>query len=109
MPSAPLVLLYVLGGYFALQVALNLAVRALAQRNDNRALMALTGSFWASVINALYFIVAAVLLHVWSVAPNRGLGPRTVWWALGGLPLGVALWYFSAKARGLGIRLFGTG
>jgi hypothetical protein len=108
MAAAPKVLLYVLAGYFVLQIVLNLGVRAAAQRSANRALTALKGSFWASMVNALYFIVAAILLHVYNVAPNRGLGPYTLWWALGGVPLGVGLWYLSAKARGLGIRFFGT-
>lgn len=107
MPSAPLAVLYVLAGYFALQLALNLSVRSLAQRSANRPLTALKGSFWSSYINALYFIVAAILLHYYNIAPNRGLGPHTLWWALGGVPLGVVLWYLSAKARGLGVQLFG--
>jgi hypothetical protein len=107
MPAAPLVLLYVLLGYFALQVVLNLTVRSLAQRSPQRAVTALTGSFWASVVNALYFIVAAVLLHLWKVAPNRPLPAHVWWWALAALPLGAGLWYLSAKARGLGISLFG--
>src|SRR5947207_10978236 len=109
MPHPLHALLLALAGYVALQILLNLVIRALVVRSPNRAITALKRSFWANVANALYFIAAAALLHIWKLAPNRPPGSQTLWWALGGIPIGIALWYLSAKARGLGLRLFGSG
>lgn len=108
MPHPLQALAYLLLGYFALQIVLNVIVRAAAQRSPQRAQAALAGSFWAGVVNSLYFVAASVWLHQAGIAPNRGPDKSTVWWALAGIPAGVALWYGSAKARGLGIRLFGS-
>jgi hypothetical protein len=108
MPHPLQALVYVLLGYLALQILLNVLVRTAAQRSSTRALTALKGSFWAGVVNAIFFIAASVWLHQSGIAPNRGPDENTKWWALAGLPAGIALWFFSAKARGLGIRLFGS-
>jgi len=102
-------LLYALAGYLALQVMLNLGLGLWLNRRGRRPVLMLQATFWSSVVNGLYFTVAAVLLHIYQLVPNRGLPPATGWWALGGLPLGVLLWYLTAQARRLGLALFGKG
>jgi hypothetical protein len=99
-------LLAVLGGYFALQIVQNIIIRALAVRSPQRIRTVIKGSFWASVVNAVYFIVVAILLHIWNLAPNDKPS-HMAFWALMGLPCGAALWWLSAQARALGIRWFG--
>lgn len=108
-PYPLLPLLYVLAGYLLLQILLNLLIALLLRRVGRRAVHALLATFWSGVINALYFIVAAVLLHVWEAVPNRDPPPGVGWYALAGLPLGAGLWYLTTLARKLGRALFGRG
>ena len=109
VPLAPYI--YILGVYLALQVVLNLFLRyVIRQHDENRAVAMLLGTFWAGVVNAVFFIIAAVMLHVIGAAPNVASIPGNVWLlALSGIPAGVALWYISVQARKLGIALFGGG
>lgn len=105
LPLIPL--LAFLGGYFVLQIGLNLIAGLILCRATNRALTALRLTFTSTIINALYFITAAVLLHVYGWAPNNPPKANYGWLALIGLPLGLLLWYAAAWGRKLGLSLFG--
>lgn len=107
VPLTPL--LAALGAYLALQVLLNLVLAWYLSRRGRTASHMLAGTFWASVINAVYFTVAAVLLHVWSLAPNYPPHQDYPLLALLGLPLGPLLWYLTTLGRKLGLALFGKG
>lgn len=101
-------LVYAVAGYFALQALLSIAIRLVLRREGVSRVFALTGSFWAGVAGALYLVVISVVLHIWNLAPNAvRQPPHQLWWGLGGLPLGVLLWYFQVAARRLGIAVFG--
>ena len=106
LPLEPLA--YTLLGYFVLQILLNFLVAALRRRSKQPQLVLLLGAFWSGFVGALYFVVAAVLLHIFELAPNTDTPPAgMLWWGLAGLPLGVLLWYVQAMARRLGLMIFG--
>jgi hypothetical protein len=106
LPLVPLV--YAIAGYFALQAVLSIVIRLILRREGVSPVFTLTGSFWAGLAGALYLVVISVLFHIWNLAPNAvRQPPHLAWWALGGLPLGVALWYIQVAARRLGVACFG--
>jgi len=100
-------LLAFLGGYFVLQLVLNIIAGFFIQRSANRAITAVKAAFASTIVNALYFITAAVLLHVCRWVPNTPPKSNYGWLALGGLAYGFAVWYFTTQGRKLGIGLFG--
>jgi len=101
-------LAYALGGYLALQVVLNIVNAAYVRREKNPIAL-VKASFWSSVVNALFFIVVSVVLHILGLAPNTASAPQNLgWWALLGIPLGVLLWWLVAMGRRLGMLLFGA-
>jgi hypothetical protein len=106
LPLEPLA--YTLLGYFVLQILLNFLVAALRRRSQHPQLLLLLGAFWSGFGGALYFVVAAVLLHIFDLAPNTETPPAgMLWWGLAGLPLGILLWYLQAMGRRLGLMIFG--
>jgi hypothetical protein len=102
-------MLIALGGYLALQLLLNLILAWYLARRGRTASHMLAGTFWAGVINAVYFTTTAVLLHVWSLAPNYPPHHNYPLLALLGLPLGPLLWFIGTGGRKLGLALFGKG
>jgi hypothetical protein len=98
-------------GYIALQVALNFIsmLRIIRAEQQRRPLMLLLNAFQANVLNALYFLAVAVGLRVAGVVETRE--PPSYLWAhaLGGVPVGIALWYALTWARKLGRAVFGRG
>lgn len=107
LPLVPLA--YALLGYFGLQLILSIAIRTWLKRAKAQPIAAVTTAFWAGIIGALYLVVISVLLHIWNLAPNTERPPaHMLWWGLGGVPLGVVLWYVLVMARRLGITAFGS-
>lgn len=101
---------YALAGYLALQLLLNVIIRLSLRRKGALAVQALTATFWSSIINALYFLVAAVMLHIYGYAPNRSEPNHNyLLLALVGIPLGPVLWYLTTLGRKAGLSLFGRG
>ena len=100
--------LLALAGYLVLQVLINLVLSAVLRRRGMKPGELLVSTFWASVANAVYFLVAAILLHINGYAPNRD-EPRSDYLllALLGIPLGPLLWYLAVMGRKLGNALFG--
>ncbi len=108
IPIGPTV--YALAGYLVLQVLLNLIIRARLRRKGALAIHALTATFWSSVVNALYFMVAAIVLHIYGFAPNsENPDHNYLLLALTGIPLGPFLWYFTTMGRKAGQSIFGRG
>lgn len=108
--TAPLTpMLLALGAYLALQVLLNLVLMLYLARGRRTPQFILAGTFWAGLVNALFFITAAVLLHIWGHAPNYAPHQNYGLLALLGLPLGPAVWYVTTLGRKLGLALFGKG
>jgi Co/Zn/Cd efflux system component len=107
VPLTPL--LWVLAAYLALQLLLNLVLNLLLARGARTPQRALQGTFWAAVINALFFIAAAALLHYFGCVPERPPHHNYGLLALLGLPLGPLLWYVTTWGRKLGLGLFGRG
>lgn len=107
LPLTPL--LIVLGAYLALQIALNIILALILSRRGKSAKHILTGTFWASVINAVFFITTAVLMHLWHFTPRYPSHNNYGLLALLGLPLGPVLWYAVTLGRKLGLALFGRG
>ena len=106
LPLSPLV--YTLAGYLVLQIVLNLINAAYVKRLQSPVAF-IKASFWSSVVNSVYFLAVAVVLHVLDLAPNTaGPPPNMLWWALAGLPLGVLLWWLIALGRRAGMLLFGA-
>lgn len=101
-------LAYALLGYLVLQVLLNILGNYIVRRAANKAISVVKTAFWGNVLGAVYLISIAALLHILQLAPNTERPPAS-WlaWGLGGLPAGIVLWYILAKARWLGIRVFG--
>ena len=101
-------LLWPLAGYLVLQILLNLSVARILVRKGQKPQYALVATFWCGVINALYFIVVAVLLHIWQLVPSADKPSGNYGFqALLGLPAGAALWYVTTLGRKLGKALFG--
>jgi hypothetical protein len=105
IPLTPM--LIALGAYLALQLLQNLILMLYLSRAKRTAKHMLAGTFWAGVVNALYFITAAVVLHITGYAPNYP--PHDNYWLLAGLGLvlGPLLWYVCTLGRKLGLALFG--
>lgn len=100
-------LLAFLGGYVVLQLMLNIAAGFVIQRSRIRAITAVKAAFLSTIVNALYFLAAAVLLHAFRWVPNTPPKTNYGWLALAGLPYGLAVWYITTLGRKLGIELFG--
>jgi len=106
LPLMPLA--YALLGYLVLQILLNIIGSYLLRRAENPPVAVVKHAFWGNVTGAIYLIIVAALLHIWQQAPNAERPPTSILaWGLGGLPAGIVLWYILAKARSLGIRVFG--
>lgn len=105
IPLQPM--LFALGVYLALQLLLNLALMLYLARTKRTAAHLLAGTFWAGVINAVYFVIAAAVLHIQGFAPNYP--PHANYPALAGLGLvlGPLVWYCTTLGRKLGLALFG--
>jgi hypothetical protein len=102
-------LVYAIAGYFVVQAVMSLMIRLALRRRGTRAILAVTGAFWASVVGALYLVVISAVLHIWNLAPNATRPPANMlWWGLAGVPLGVVLWYLLVAARRFGIAVFGV-
>lgn len=107
LPLTPL--LIVLGAYLALQIALNTILALVLARRGRSAVQILSGTFWASVINAVFYITAAVLMHLWRFTPRYPPHTNYGLLALLGIPLGPVLWWAVTLGRKLGLALFGRG
>jgi hypothetical protein len=107
IPLVPM--LIALAGYLVLQLVLNLLSALYLRGKEPEARNVLKATFWAGVVNALYFTTAAVLLHILRAAPNRPPHHNYGLLALLGVPIGPVLWYATAWGRKIGLALFGRG
>jgi len=108
LPLMPL--LYVLLGYLVLQIVLNLGLGLWLRMRKAPVVTVLKSTFWSGVINAVYFVAVAAVLHQRGLAPNAPSIPLDLWlWAVVGVILGPLLWYLTTRARYLGLLLFGRG
>lgn len=97
--------------YLLLQIGMNLLILRRLHASENKARTAITGAFWASFANGLYFLAAAVLLRS---AGGVESGPPTpertlLWQFLLGLALGFPLWLLLTWTRKFGQALYGRG
>lgn len=97
--------------YLLLQIGLNLLILRRLRGSENKARTAITGAFWASFVNSLYFFAAAVLLRtaggVSTTAPPED---QTLLWHFAlGLGLGLPLWLLLTWMRKFGQALYGRG
>jgi hypothetical protein len=100
-------LAWVLSGYIALQILLNVANYFLISRARHRMIALLKCAFWSTVVNALYFLTCAVLMRIYGLVTVGDPGGPLALQALAGVPAGVVLWYLSTQGRKAGRELFG--
>jgi hypothetical protein len=105
-------IIYVLVAYLVLQLLMKAGISFQLRRvpASRRAISMVVMSFWGSFINGVYFIGAAIVLHLLDLAPNvHEHPPHLLLWGLAGIPLGLVLWFLLALGRRLGISIFGHG
>lgn len=97
--------------YLLLQIGMNLLILRRLGATPNKARTAITGAFWASFVNGLYFFAAAVLLRTAGGVSTQAPPDDTtlLWHFLLGLGLGLPLWLLLTWTRKLGQALYGRG